>query len=236
GTPTPLDDFVQAALGGTGAFAGQSDGVRKQGAQKGIMNQTMIAWVVHELASANAKAADGNFDAAEGAPHNWDEGWAFYRGSDSGCSPFGTANKRAKDFGTLGTDGETAIANEAILSAMVAGRDALLSEDAAGAESATMEVIKNVAVIYSQATIKYATKVNSDLADGDAEAAKIHQAEGFAFWRVIEPLLGAADADAINAILDIANEPGSGGGAEIRTALQPAWTALGITADDIGTY
>ena len=41
---------------------------------------------------------------------------------------------------------------------------------------------------------------------------------------------------AINAILDIANEPGSGGGAEIRTALQPAWTALGITADDIGTY
>ena len=78
GTPTPLDDFVSAALNGTGVWAGESDAVRKQGVQKGIMNQIMIAWVVHELNAALAKAADGNFDVASGAVHNWDEAWAFY--------------------------------------------------------------------------------------------------------------------------------------------------------------
>ena len=45
GTATPLDDFVSAALNGTGVWAGESDAVRKQGVQKGIKNQTMIAWV-----------------------------------------------------------------------------------------------------------------------------------------------------------------------------------------------
>ena len=45
------------------------------------MNQVMIAWVIHELNAAMDKAADGNFDVASGAVHNWDEAWAFYHGS-----------------------------------------------------------------------------------------------------------------------------------------------------------
>ncbi|MEM9611978.1 MAG: FEA1-related lipoprotein [Actinomycetota bacterium] len=237
GTATPLDDFVTDALEGTGIFEGQSDAVRSQGAEKGIRNQVMIAWVVHELVVAMGKAAEGNFDIAEGAVHNWDEGWAFYHGAEPGCAPFGTGNSRASNFATLGEDGETALANERILAAMIEGRDALLAEDVAGTGIAAAEVQRNAVIIYSQAAIRYASLIEGDLAEGDAETAKAHQAEGLAFWRVIEPLAvpQGADAEAINAIFDLANEPGANGfGDEVRAALQPAWDALGISAEDIG--
>ena len=238
GTATPLDDFVSAALNGTGVWAGESDAVRKQGVQKGIMNQTMIAWVVHELNAALAKAADGNFDAATGAPHNWDEAWAFYHGADPSCGPFATANKRAKDFGTQGTDGETALANEGLLAAMIDGRDALLAGDEAGAISATNEAIKHVFTTYAQATIKYASKVYSDLEAGDTEAARVHQAEGWAFFRIIEPILGNNDIDTsvIDSILNMENEPGSGSVADIQAVLDPVIAYLGITPEEFGSY
>jgi len=238
GTPTPLDDFVSAALNGTGVWAGESDAVRKQGVQKGIMNQVMIAWVVHELNAALAKAADGNFDAATGAPHNWDEAWAFYHGSAPGCGPFATANKRAKDFGTLGSDGETALANEGLLAAMIEGRDALLAGDEAGAISATNEAVKNVFITYAQATIKYAAKVYSDLEAGDTEAARVHQAEGWAFFRIIEPILGnnGIDTSVIDSILNMENEPGSGSVADIQAVLDPVIASFGITPAEFGSY
>jgi hypothetical protein len=238
GTPTPLDDFVSAALNGTGVWAGESDAVRKQGVQKGIMNQVMIAWVVHELNAALAKAADGNFDAATGAPHNWDEAWAFYHGSAPGCGPFATANKRAKDFGTLGSDGETALANEGLLAAMIDGRDALLAGDEAGAISATNEAVKHVFITYAQATIKYAAKVYSDLEAGDTEAARVHQAEGWAFFRIIEPILGnnGIDTSVIDSILNMENEPGSGSVADIQAVLDPVITSFGITPAEFGSY
>lgn len=237
GTPTPLDDFVTAALNGTGMFEGQSDAVRAQGVEKGIQNQAMVAWLKHELVAALNKAEEGNFDIAEGAVHNWDEGWAFYHGAEPGCSPWATANKRAGNFGTLGADDSTALANEAILAAMISGRDALVAGDTEVAGEAAAEVERNVAITYSQAAIRYAALIEGDLADGDAETAKVHQAEGFAFFRIIEPDAAAtgADVDAILAILSLENEPGANGfGTEVQAALQPMFDQLGISAGDIG--
>ena len=238
GTPAPLDEFVTAALQGTGMFAGQSDGVRSQGAEKGIQNQIMVAWLVHELNAALAKAADGNFDVASGAVHNWDEGWAFFHGAAPGCAPYATGNKRAGNFATTGADGETALANEGILAAMIEGRDALVSGDAATAESAAAEVMRNLAITYSQAAIRYASLIEGDLADGNDAKAKEHQAEGLAFWRVVEAYMvpAGADADAMDAIFNLNNPPGANGyGVEVRAALEPAWDALGIAASDIGS-
>ena len=237
GTPAPLDEFVTAALQGTGMFEGQSDAVRAQGAEKGIQNQVMVAWTIHELNSALAKARDGNFDVASGAVHNWDEGWAFFHGAEPGCAPYATGNKRAGNFGTVGADGEIALANEAVLAAMIAGRDALVSGDAATAESAAAEVIRNLAITYSQAAIRYASLIEGDLADGSDAKAEEHQAEGLAFWRVVEAYMvpAGADADAMDAIFNLDNPPGANGfGVEVRAALKPAWDALGIAASDIG--
>ena len=238
GTATPLDDFVSDALNGTGAWEGESDAVRKQGVQKGIMNQIMIAWVIHELNAATDKAADGNFDVASGAVHNWDEAWAFYHGSAPDCGPFKTAVKRAADFGTTGADGESALANEGLLQAMIDGRDALLAGDASAAATASREAQKHVFITYAQATIKYAAKVYSDLEAGDTEAARVHQAEGWAFFRVIEPILGnnGVDTSTIDSILNLANEPGSGSVDDITAVLNPVIAYFGITPEEFGSY
>lgn len=235
GTPAPLDEWVSAALSGTGPFEGEADGVRVQGIEKGIQNAAMVAWVVHELNAALSKAAGGNFDIAEGAVHDWDEGWAFYHGSEPGCGPYATGNSRAANFDTVGADGETALANERIATAMVEGRDALVDRDAAAAEAAATEVLRNLVIIYSQAAIRYATLIEDDLAEGDAEAAREHQAEGLTFFRVIEPFVADAGADvaAINGLYSLASEPAAGGDL-VRAALEPAWSALGISDEDIG--
>ena len=238
GTATPLDDFVSGALNGTGVWEGEADAVRKQGVQKGIMNQTMIAWVIHELNSATDKAADGNFDAAKGAPHNWDEAWAFYHGVAPDCGPFKTAEKRAGDFGTTGADGESALANEGLLQAMNDGRDALLAGDASAAATASQEAQKHVFITYAQATIKYTSKVYSDLEAGDTEAARVHQAEGWAFFRVIEPILGnnGIDTSTIDSILNLANPPGSGSVDDVTAVLNPVIADFGITPEEFGSY
>lgn len=236
GSDAPLDDFVTAALDGTGVFDGEVAAVRAQGVEKGLQNQTMVAWMVHELNSALNKVRDGNIDPDEGAPHNWDEAWAFYHGAQPSCAPHATADKRAANFGTVAGDTDTATTNVEILTAMQDGQQALLDGDVDRAETAADEVMKQLVVTYSQAAIRYASLVPDDLAADDLEGARIHQAEGWAFWRVIEAYVAGqgADVDAVDAILNLSNEPGSGDGDDVRTALQPAWDALGITSDDIG--
>ncbi len=189
------------------------------------------------MTTALQKAADGDFDPASGAVHNWDEAWAFYHGAEPGCAPYATANSRAGNFGTVGSDGETARANEEILAAMTAGRDALLAEDVAAARSAVEEIRRAIFITYSQAAIRYATLTVQDVDAGDDETAAAHQAEGLAFWRVIEPAAAEAGADvaAINQIFELSSDPAAnGGGDEVRDALAPAWDTLGITAEDIG--
>ena len=158
-------------------------------------------------------------------------------GAEPSCAPYATANSRAGNFGTVAQDGGTALANEAILAAMIDGRDALLAEDAAGAAAAADEVVRGVVITYSQAAVRYASLIEGDLAEGDEATAREHQAEGLAFWRVIEAYVvpAGADGDTIDAILSLENEPGVNGfGDEVRAALEPAWDALGISAADIG--
>ena len=237
GTATPLHDFVISAIEGTGEFEGEADLVRRQGIQKGIMNQIMVAWTVHEINAALAKGADGNYDPASGAPHNWDEGWAFYAGSEPGCSAFATADKRGKDFGTLNDSGES-VANANIRAAFNSGRDALVAGDQAGAQAAADVIVKNLTVTYAQATMKYAKSVDSDIADGDMDTARVHQAEGYAFWRVLAPMLAGTDVDvaAINGVYQLSNQPAAGSHDIVVAALTPALTSLGITESDLGSY
>jgi len=97
---------IMAAMDGTGDFEGASDTVRYQGIAKLTANMGMVGYTIHELNAAVAKADAGNTDNDSGAPHNWDEGWAFFHGPDEhwSCSPAYTMKKRAADYGTE-TDG-----------------------------------------------------------------------------------------------------------------------------------
>lgn len=183
-------DFVYAAIKGTGAFAGESDTVRDQITEKGVQNGIMTAYAIHELNAAVIKAEAGNF-GTDDAQHAWDEGWAFYHGPDDsehdydGCGPYATADKRAGNFGTANADG-TAATNVATLAAMNDGLAALKAEDLQGVKDARDEVLKNIVIVYSQASVRYASKMTDDLAAADTADYDKHQAEGHAFFRVIE--------------------------------------------------
>tara|TARA_B100000886_G_scaffold176053_1_gene120627 strand:+ start:452 stop:1711 length:1260 start_codon:yes stop_codon:yes gene_type:complete len=178
------NDFVSAAIEGTGPFAGESDTVRDQATEKGIQNGVMTAYAIHELNAAIIKAEAGNW-GPDDAQHAWDEGWAFYHGPDDadadfdGCGPFATASKRGGNFGT----GDAT--NIATLAAMNDGLAALKAEDMQGVIDARDEVLKNVVIVYSQASVRYASKMTVDLDEANGDYDK-HQAEGHAFFRVIE--------------------------------------------------
>ncbi len=233
GDPQWLDTFVMSAIEGTGAFAGEPDLVRRQGIQKGIQNQIMIAWAVHELVAALGKAAEGNIDPASGAPHNWDEGWAFYHGDEPGCGPYATADKGGDNFGT-----GTAV-NDALLAAFTRGVEALAAGDTGVAQEAADEIVKQITVTYVQATIRYAHKIDASLADSDADSARINQAEGWAFFRVIEPLVAGVDPQAATTIAgryDLGvGAPQAGSGEAVLTAIESVYEGLGIAASEVGT-
>ncbi len=172
---------IMSALNGDGDFAGTSDTVRYQGIAKLTVNMGMVGYTIHEINSAVAKADAGNIDDDTGAPHNWDEGWAFFHGPDEhyDCSPAKVMEKRASDFGTADADG-VAATFKATEQAMVDGLAALQAGDEAGYDAAAETVVKNIIITYSQATLKYTSKM--DNADSGAK----YQAEGYAFWKAIE--------------------------------------------------
>lgn len=232
GDPTWLDTFTMSAIDGTGAFAGEPDLVRRQGVQKGIQNQLMIAWAIHELVAALNKAADGNFDIDSGAPHNWDEGWAFYHGDAPDCGPYATADKRGANFGT------GSAVNEALAAAFTMGVEALAAGDEAAARAASEEIIRQITITYLQATIRYANKIDTALAEGDTQSARVSQAEGWAFYRVIEPLVAGVNhqvAVAVASRLDLSmGDPQPGTAGMVMGALPSAYAGLGISPDDIG--
>jgi hypothetical protein len=176
-----VDSHIMAAMDGTGDFAGASDTVRYQGIAKLTVNMGMVAYTIHELNSAISKADAGNVDNDSGAPHNWDEGWAFFHGPDEDydCSPAKVMEKRAGDFGTTNAAGvaNTFAAAEA---AMVDGLAALQASDSAGYTAAAETVVKNLIITYSQAVLKYTSKMDSN------ESGEKYQAEGYAFWKAIE--------------------------------------------------
>lgn len=184
------NDFVSAAIDGAGPFADESDTVRDQATEKGIQNGVMTAYAIHELNAAIIKAEAGNW-GPDDAQHAWDEGWAFYHGPDDsdhdydGCGPYATADKRAGNFGTANSGG-TAATNVATLAAMNAGLTAMQNEDMQGLVDARDEILKNIVIVYSQASVRYASKMTDDLAAGDTSDYDKHQAEGHSFYRVIE--------------------------------------------------
>ena len=314
GSDGSWNDFVSAAIEGTGAFAFESDTVRDQAVEKGIQNGVMTAYTIHELNAAIIKAEAGNW-GTDDAQHAWDEGWAFYHGPDDsgadfdGCGPYATADKRAGNFGTANSDG-TAATNVATLEAMNAGLAAIQNEDMDGLVDARDEVLKQIVIVYSQASVRYASKMTVDLAENEFGDYDKHQAEGHAFFRVIEAYvadhtdscynnqthgmayIGASAASTCDAfswvdyqgtmvcyngvvhmvyaeatteeicdgfasmfpesgmpgyyadygasqivdIFDLSNNGDSTADyeAQVRMYLQPAWTAFGITSDDIG--
>lgn len=232
GDPVWIDTFVTAAIEGSGPFEGESDSVRKQGTQKGLQNHAMLAWMLHEIVGAQDKVAAGETDPAEGAPHNVDEAWAFYHGNEPDCAPFATATKRGDNYG-IGN-----AVNDAMLEHVEGLQAAAMSGDAEAYQTHFDGVLSQINTTYIQATQRYASEMDASVASGDMDSARVEQVEGWAFYRVIEPMVAAADpaaAELISSVYDPSNAPTAGQADAVREALEAIYADLGVTKEMVGT-
>lgn len=229
--PRWLDNDVADAISATGPLAGASDAVRRQVLRIALRDQIMVAWALHELDAAVDKAAKGSYTKKSGAPHNWDEAWAYWHGEKPECSPYGTADTVGKEFGV------GAAVNRGIFVAMHAGLKSLLSKSAGGARTARDEVRRQVVIGYLQTVIRSALAVDAALTAGRADEARLRQAEGWAYYRVIEPLIAAVNttsSQAVGTVFDPRGGPVTGSAGRVTAALAPAYGTLRISAEDIG--
>ena len=227
-----LNAFVGDAIDGVGAFAGASDAVRREAVRIGVRDQIMVAWAFHELDAAVDKAGKGSFTKKSGAPHNWDEVWAYYHGEKPECSPFATANARGEEFGV-----GTLITRRLVLS-MKDGLKALAeSKSASSARKIRDDVMRDITIPYVQSVIRSASGIDAALAQGKADEARLRQAEGWAYYRVIEPLIAKANtttAETVAGVFDLGAKPAAGSAAKVTSALASAYDALRISPSDVG--
>ena len=226
-----LNAFVGDAIEGVGAFDGASEAVRAAAVRIGVRDQIMVAWALHELDAAVDKASKGSFTKKSGAPHNWDEVWAYYHGEKPECSPFSTAQARGEEFG-VGT-----LINRRIRLFMKEGLESLVDKSILGARQARAEVVRDFTITYLQSAIRSAAGIDAALVAGRADEARLRQAEGWAYYRVVEPLVAHANtttARTLTGVFDLASAPAAGSVAKVTGALSGTYEALDISPADIG--
>ena len=197
--------------------------------------EEMIEKTIRDAIATQAILSDlyrGSRGVTDAHDRYWNHGAAKYIGTsdDRSVTVYNRANKRALNFGTLGTDGETAVANEAVVAALNAGATA----SSASVRAAQYEIVKKqIFVIYSQCVLRYANYLDGAFMDGGEYAD--HQAEGQAFWRVIAPFVKAVNANGatfLEGIFDLSRETSE------RTHYCRAKAILGdlgVTDAEIGT-
>jgi len=154
-----------------------SDAAIEQIVKKGAVYMNTWIYSLHELYSAVKKCKAGNVDLAGGAPHAWDEYWAFYAGSlagadgkDSGQLSYALADKRQGNFGTgienqdplpswrAEDDGANSNVNAALLWMTRAGWVNVKNGDCDAAEEKIPMIINQMTVPLVQGTLRYAWK------------------------------------------------------------------------------
>ena len=189
GSATWLDDYMLSALDGTGQFAGTLSAAhgdmaeaRTEAVKKAAQDQILVNAVLCTVSSAKTSAAA------------WDLAYAYWNGDDPSKAPWARANKRCQNYGTctMGTTG-TALANHKVLDAIAAGSAAAKNTNAAEAEAAYQKLEGAIMIVYYQAAMRYAYKMDNDLSSSPATVTAEHQGEGGAFWRVIAPYLHDLD-------------------------------------------
>lgn len=225
-----LDTFITDALAGTAPFTTAPR--RSESAEKGMQNVLQTVYLFHELDEAEAKIANGTAASLASAAGNVDETFAIYVGKDIDCSPWGTAEKRAIEFGTRASCTRSAV-NAAIVPQFLKARTAAAAGDAADFAAAKREIQRLIVLTHLQNVNKYAQLVDEDPANADE-----NQAEGYAFFRTIEPLAHQASAPATATIVKLMY-PGNpivpNTSTQVRAAVNTIATNWRITATELGT-
>ena len=181
---TWADSFV------TNSYSNVKDNGRAELMKKGANYQAVWMYVLHELEDAIGDCFAGDVYANDGtptggAPHAWDEGWAFYAGSliaataadaarSSAASQEGIliwelAEKRGYDFGTTHSTGP-AMVNVKLLAEFIEGRDLIIAGKCLEAEPVIDNIIKQMSIPLIQGTLKYAYQADPAIAGEDCTA------------------------------------------------------------------
>lgn len=160
---SPIGARVADALAGEGTARRLDAEQRAEWVDKGMVAALELK-VLDELDAALEKARAGEIDAAEGAPHNVDEAWAFYTAGGEGLHK--TAEKRAADF-----DLGDAVGGP-VLAALRDAQQAAKAGDGAALLSAREAVRGGLNRIFALAVTKYANEGIED---------EVARAEGLAF-------------------------------------------------------
>lgn len=196
-----------AGLAGTGDWSGLSRTKRVTSLKKGVMGLVTF-YASHELEAAIVKAAGSSGPSDSGSGHAWDEGWAFYYGTDGTKAPYEVAGKRDSNFPD-GAQVHTAIVPY-FNKGLIAVRDGTYSD--AEAKANRDIIYKMWAVTYLRAAYKYLEISERSYSD------KAH-AEGYAYFMAIDGWIASKSTEA-------------------ASAAQTMRTALAITKTSIssGTY
>merc|ERR1719375_593924 len=209
--------------------------------------------------AGDIKKNDGT--VAGGAPHAWDEGWAFYAGSlegteakDKDSTPgvllFKLAGKRCKDFGTCNAAG-VAKANLKHLALARSGRDKILAGECHTVAEEFDAIVDQMTIPLIQGMLKYSYKsdpaAGSDCASTGDSCDKA-LAEGWAFAAAVLPRLNYCDSSVAKLVkenLDVTaiagattqgNSQMTDGHAKLKTEVEKTYPCLGITCEEVGVY
>ncbi|KAI8471514.1 MAG: Low iron-inducible periplasmic protein-domain-containing protein [Monoraphidium minutum] len=233
-TPAFADDAIIKALDGTPPFV--TDAQRRETAGKAVESNLQMAYLMHEMDEAADKIRDNLLSDATGAPHNVDEVFALYVGEKPECGLWTVSTKRATDFGTMQTCAQSEV-NANMLKAFRDAQAAARAGDLPAFLRARDAVQALFAVTYTQATLKYAYEVERDRVA--KKPTDEHQAEGYAFFRTIEPLVARANkssAATVQRIMFPGNAVVPGGDAQVAAAMRAAYPGLQITPAAVGTF
>merc|ERR1712093_675551 len=119
---------------------------------------------------------------------SWNTAWALYGwlgAAHAGSTPYATANKRCKNYGTCSTKYKAGSGKEAEANVAISNAFGKMTED-------NYKIIEaNIAVTYIQATLRYANKIDKDVTACPPTEHKEHQGEGHSFgMRLLENIPG----------------------------------------------
>ena len=249
------DTFITNAASHTNTNADDQE-FREQMIKKGAAYMAVWMYVLHEFEDAIKDCTAGDITANDGSVHAWDEGWAFYAGSqvgtdgaESGDLLYGLANSRCKNFGTCAS-GATGLANanSKALAAAIAGRDDITTAKCTGGTTQLKILTEQMTIPLIQGTLKYAWEADPAMtgsacagqtAPFDASCSKAW-AEGWTFASAVLPQINAcstAHAKTVKDALDgAAAAPMAGGIAAVKAAVEACYPSMGITCAEVGEY
>jgi len=209
---TWISDFLYRAT--DGRATSNSEPARLEAVEKTMWDATMVNAIASDLYRG---ISDKNA---------WDAAAAKYFGKATTRSTtiYGRANKRAANFGTLSSDGVTAKVNAAISAAFKSGQS----------QNNHDIILKSIKTIYAQCAVRYGLMLDQDVASG--ADYREHQAEGWAFWRVLAPWLSEVDSSGAQVLDYMFNTATTPNHANHYCFAVNVVNNLNIAADDMGIH